>query len=85
MVVFLLYHAQAQLAYIIKFVDKIFVDCMPALCGNGAERLLENGENLLKMVVQCMDSTQPPSVRIEAFKLAQLLAVIIMLYSILFR
>ncbi|XP_034678091.1 BTB/POZ domain-containing protein At1g04390-like isoform X4 [Vitis riparia] len=46
-----------------------------ALCGNGAERLLENGENLLKMVVQCMDSTQPPSVRIEAFKLAQLLAM----------
>ncbi|KAJ9672915.1 hypothetical protein PVL29_026250 [Vitis rotundifolia] len=46
-----------------------------ALCGNGAERPLENGENLLKMVVQCMDSTQPPSVRIEAFKLAQLLAM----------
>lgn len=46
-----------------------------ALCGNGAERLLENGENLLKMVVQCMDSTQPPSVRIEAFKLARLLAM----------
>ena len=62
MVVFLLYHAQAQLAYIIKFVDKIFVDCMPALCGNGAERLLENGENLLKMVVQCMDSTQQLSI-----------------------
>ena len=66
-------------------MDKFFFDCMPALCGNGAERLLENGENLIKMVVQCMDSTQPPSVRIEAFKLARLLAVIIMLYNILFR
>ncbi|KAL6314947.1 hypothetical protein AAG906_029167 [Vitis piasezkii] len=44
-----------------------------ALCGNGAERLLENGKNFIKMVVQCMDSTQPPSVRIEAFKLSQLL------------
>ncbi|XP_034679017.1 BTB/POZ domain-containing protein At1g04390-like isoform X2 [Vitis riparia] len=27
------------------------------------------------MVVQCMDSTQPPSVRIEAFKLSQLLTM----------
>ncbi|CBI21780.3 unnamed protein product, partial [Vitis vinifera] len=44
-----------------------------ALCGNGAERLLENGENFIKMVVHWMDSTQPPFVRIEAFKLAQLL------------
>ncbi|KAL6314869.1 hypothetical protein AAG906_029085 [Vitis piasezkii] len=46
-----------------------------ALCGNGAERLLENGKNFIKMVVQCMDSTQPPSVRIEAFKLSQLLTI----------
>ncbi|KAJ9672925.1 hypothetical protein PVL29_026258 [Vitis rotundifolia] len=45
------------------------------LCGNGVERLLENGENFIKMVVHCMDSTQPPSVRIEAFKLAQLLTM----------
>ena len=72
------------MAYIIKFVDKIFFACLPALCGNGAERLLENGENLIKMVVQCMDSTQPPPVRIEAFKLAQLLVVIIMHFRILF-
>ena len=66
-------------------MDKIFIDCMPALCGNGAERLLENGENFIKMVVYWMDSTQPPFVRIEAFKLAQLLKVIIMLYNILYR
>lgn len=54
---------------------------MPALCGNGAERILE--KNLVEMMVQCMDIKQPSSVRREAFKLARLLAVIIML-NILF-
>lgn len=57
---------------------------MPALCGDGAEKLLEDGENLINMVVQCMDGTQPTPVRIEAVKLAQLLMVIVMHYSILF-
>ncbi|XP_062115838.1 BTB/POZ domain-containing protein At1g04390 isoform X2 [Humulus lupulus] len=46
-----------------------------ALCGSGAMKLLENGETLLKMVVQCMDMSQPQSVRMEAFKLSQCLAI----------
>lgn len=50
----------------------------PALCGNGAKKLLESGEALLEQMVQCMDNSHPYSVRIEAFKLAQCLAVIIL-------
>ncbi|XP_030495521.2 BTB/POZ domain-containing protein At1g04390 isoform X1 [Cannabis sativa] len=46
-----------------------------ALCGSGALKLLENGETLLKMMVQCMNMSQPQSVRMEAFKLAQCLAI----------
>ncbi|OVA04620.1 BTB/POZ-like [Macleaya cordata] len=42
-----------------------------ALCGNGAMKLLENGESLLPTIVHCMGSSQPHSVRVEAFKLAQ--------------
>ncbi|KAJ4980864.1 hypothetical protein NE237_031701 [Protea cynaroides] len=42
-----------------------------ALCGTGAMKLLENGEALLLMMVRCMDCSQPDSIRIEAFKLAQ--------------
>ena len=38
-------------------------------------KLLENGEALLEAVVQCMDSSQPHSIRMEGFKLAQCLAV----------
>lgn len=46
-----------------------------ALCGNGAKKLLEDGEALLEQMVQCMGNSYPHSVRIEAFKLAQCLAV----------
>ncbi|KAI3456713.1 hypothetical protein Pfo_013376 [Paulownia fortunei] len=46
-----------------------------ALCGNGAEKLLENGEALLQMMVGCMDSSNTNSVRMEAFKLARCLAL----------
>ncbi|KAL8461975.1 hypothetical protein ACS0TY_033167 [Phlomoides rotata] len=45
------------------------------LCSTGAERLLENGEALMKMMLCCMDSSNTDSVRIEAFKLARCLAL----------
>lgn len=51
------------------------VFCLPALCVNGAERLLEKGEALLGMMVSCMDSSNSDSVRMEAFKLARCFAV----------
>ncbi|EXC21326.1 BTB/POZ domain-containing protein [Morus notabilis] len=46
-----------------------------ALCDSGAMKLLQNGEGLLEAMVQCMDSSQPHSVRVEGFKLAQGLAL----------
>ncbi|KAL3627094.1 hypothetical protein CASFOL_028457 [Castilleja foliolosa] len=46
-----------------------------ALCSNGAEKLLENGEALLQVMVSCMDSQNSCSVRAEAFKLARCLAL----------
>ncbi|KAG8386600.1 hypothetical protein BUALT_Bualt03G0165200 [Buddleja alternifolia] len=46
-----------------------------ALCGNGAEKLLENGEGLVRMMVNCMESSSTHSVRVEAFKLARCLAL----------
>ncbi|GFQ03220.1 BTB/POZ domain-containing protein at1g04390 [Phtheirospermum japonicum] len=46
-----------------------------ALCGNGVEKLLENGEELLQVMINCMDSPNTFSVRAEAFKLAQCLAL----------
>ncbi|KAA8527155.1 hypothetical protein F0562_008616 [Nyssa sinensis] len=45
-----------------------------ALCGNGAQKLLENGE-VLHMMVHCMGSSNSHSVRIEGFKLAQCLVI----------
>lgn len=50
---------------------------MDALCANGAQKLLENGEVLIQTVVQCMGKSQPHSVRISAFKAAQILMVTI--------
>ncbi|GER52753.1 BTB/POZ domain-containing protein 1 [Striga asiatica] len=44
------------------------------LCGNGADKLLENGEALLQMLVGCMESSITSSVRLEAFRLARYLA-----------
>ncbi|XP_051128689.1 BTB/POZ domain-containing protein At1g04390 isoform X2 [Andrographis paniculata] len=46
-----------------------------ALCGNGADKLLENGESLLQMTVGCMDRSNTDSVRFEAFKLARCLVL----------
>ncbi|KAK6149499.1 hypothetical protein DH2020_017024 [Rehmannia glutinosa] len=46
-----------------------------ALCSNGAGKLLENGEPLLRMMVCCMDCSNTSSVRTEAFKLARCLAL----------
>ncbi|KAL5543815.1 hypothetical protein UlMin_007599 [Ulmus minor] len=46
-----------------------------ALCHDGAMKLLENGKAFLEMMVQCMDKSQRHSVRMEAFKLAQYLAM----------
>ncbi|GAV74880.1 BTB domain-containing protein [Cephalotus follicularis] len=45
-----------------------------ALCGNGAKKLLENGEALLQYMVYSMGISNSISVRIEAFRLAQVLA-----------
>ncbi|KAK6947241.1 BTB/POZ domain [Dillenia turbinata] len=45
-----------------------------ALCGIGAKKILENG-NSIQLMIDCMGSLQPYSVRIEAFKLAQHLVI----------
>ena len=50
--------------------------CVLGLCGNGAKKLLENGEALVQTMVHCMDSPHSPA-RVEGFRLAQCLAVII--------
>ncbi|KAG9137192.1 hypothetical protein Leryth_012018 [Lithospermum erythrorhizon] len=44
-----------------------------ALCGNGARKLLQNGESLVEMMVDCLDASKSNLERIEAFKLAQCL------------
>ncbi|XP_059662288.1 BTB/POZ domain-containing protein At1g04390 isoform X2 [Cornus florida] len=46
-----------------------------ALCGNGARKLLENGEVLINMMVHCMNNSNSHSVQIEGFKLAQCLSI----------
>lgn len=46
-----------------------------ALCGNGAKKLLENGESILQIMVHCMVSSHPHYVRMEGFKLAHCLAI----------
>lgn len=56
---------------------------MPALCANGAEKLLENGETRLQMMVHCMGSSDLHSVQMEGFKLAQCFAVTIISRSFL--
>ncbi|XP_038686148.1 BTB/POZ domain-containing protein At1g04390 isoform X2 [Tripterygium wilfordii] len=42
-----------------------------ALCSSGMKKLLENEAGLLKMIVNCIGSSQPIPVRIEGFKLAR--------------
>lgn len=46
-----------------------------ALCANGAEKLLENGETHLQMTVHCMGCSDLHSVQMEGFKLAQCFAI----------
>ncbi|KAL7217359.1 hypothetical protein ACSBR1_029123 [Camellia fascicularis] len=46
-----------------------------ALCGNGAQKLLEKGETVLYMMEDCMAMSNCISVQIEGFKLAQCLAI----------
>ncbi|KAF3438525.1 hypothetical protein FNV43_RR21287 [Rhamnella rubrinervis] len=46
-----------------------------ALCGNGTRKLLDNGEALVELMLQCMDRSQPHSVRKEGFRLAQCLTI----------
>ncbi|XP_022936464.1 BTB/POZ domain-containing protein At1g04390 [Cucurbita moschata] len=46
-----------------------------ALCGIGAQKLLERGEAILQEMVECMASSRPHHVRIEAFRLAQCLVI----------
>ncbi|XWS10291.1 hypothetical protein CRYUN_Cryun39dG0063200 [Craigia yunnanensis] len=45
-----------------------------ALCNKVAKELLENGETILQMMVYSMNGSEPLSVRIEGFRLAQHLA-----------
>lgn len=52
---------------------------MPALCNKAAKMLLENGETILAMMVYSMGGSEPLSVRIEGFRLAQHLAVIVII------
>ncbi|VFQ69077.1 unnamed protein product [Cuscuta campestris] len=44
-----------------------------ALCRNGAKTILDNGDNLLKMMVDSMDISKPYSVQMGALNLAQCL------------
>lgn len=50
---------------------------MAALCGNGTNKLLEDGEGLVKITVDSLDSSNPYSVQIEGLRLAQCLMVAI--------
>lgn len=49
--------------------------CNAALCANGAQKLMENGKVLIRTIVQCLGNSEPYSVRILAFKVAQNLMV----------
>ncbi|KAL6975090.1 hypothetical protein U1Q18_023885 [Sarracenia purpurea var. burkii] len=48
---------------------------MPALCGHGAQKVLQNGENVLYTMVHCMGWSNSVYVQMEGFKLAQCLAI----------
>ncbi|ESQ36487.1 hypothetical protein EUTSA_v10006788mg [Eutrema salsugineum] len=45
-----------------------------ALCGHGANELLDNGKPMLDMMISCMDESSPQNARMEGLKLAQRLA-----------
>ncbi|KAL6546996.1 hypothetical protein OROMI_022717 [Orobanche minor] len=70
---------------VLRAID-VFLECISSetlqypivkksLCSHGGEKLLENGERLLQMMVGCMDRLNTCSVRTEAFKLARCLAL----------
>ncbi|KAL5977313.1 hypothetical protein ACLOJK_021659 [Asimina triloba] len=44
-----------------------------ALCGNGAMKLIGNGEKIPSVLVHCMQSSQPRHARMEAFRFLQYL------------
>lgn len=48
---------------------------MPALCSYGAKRLLENGRNLILIMVDSMNIFYSLSIQLEGFRLAQTLTV----------
>ncbi|KAK1257117.1 BTB/POZ domain-containing protein [Acorus gramineus] len=56
-----------------------------ALCGDGAIKLLENGEHLLSLIVCCIENSQPRRVRIEAFILCQHIMRSERLFSVLVK
>lgn len=70
---FFFFHLCLRLTFEIEWLPHSLL----GLCGNGAKKLLENGKLLLQTMVYCMDSSHAPSVRIEGFRLAQCLAVIV--------
>ncbi|XP_023645948.1 BTB/POZ domain-containing protein At1g04390 [Capsella rubella] len=45
-----------------------------ALCGHGANELLDNGKPMLAMMINCIEESSPLNARIEGLKLAQRLA-----------
>ncbi|AAB70453.1 F19P19.16 [Arabidopsis thaliana] len=45
-----------------------------ALCGHGANELLDNGKPMLDMMISCMEESSSQNARIEGLKLAQRLA-----------
>ncbi|XP_010475090.1 PREDICTED: BTB/POZ domain-containing protein At1g04390 [Camelina sativa] len=45
-----------------------------ALCGHGANELIDNGKPMLDLMISCMEESSPQNARIEGFKLAQRLA-----------
>lgn len=61
----------------ISQINSPYFVSVSALCGHGANELLDNGKAMLDMMISCMDESSPPNARIEGFKLAQRLAVII--------
>ncbi|EOA39407.1 hypothetical protein CARUB_v10012499mg [Capsella rubella] len=48
-----------------------------ALCGHGANELLDNGKPMLAMMINCIEESSPLNARIEGLKLAQRLAAIV--------
>lgn len=56
-------------------IEKKLPISFAALCGIGAKKLFERGEAILQEMVECMGSSRPHHVRIEAFRLAQCIVI----------